>query len=206
MKKHTFRFFFIPYLAALIVAFLVVNSVEHGDIVLYFNTWHRPFLNMFFRVWTYGGDGILFGIVALVLLIFRRKTGYIFLLVGLVQGLISSFLKRIVFSGTPRPRKYFEGQQLLDLIEGVKVHDFNSFPSGHTMTAFAIATFLTLVLANRVWAVILFGAATLVGISRIYLNQHFLVDVAVGSFIGVIVAYILFRVFEKYMIGETTQQ
>lgn len=202
MESHTFRYFFIPYLMFLILAVMYISMTAHGDAVLWLNGIQNELLNVFFKIWTYGGDGIVYGIVAIVLLIKKRRFGYIFLLVGLVQGLASWSMKHLFFKGTPRPRKYFEGQNVLDLIEGVRIHDFNSFPSGHTMTAFAIATFLTFVLAKREWAVALLLAAVLVGISRMYLNQHFLIDVTVGSSIGVLVSYFAYKAFEKYLTAE----
>ena len=194
-----FRVFLIPYLILLGLGVLVVSISEHGDTVLWMNTIHSDPLNYFFRIWTYGGDGIVYGVIALLLLIFYKRFGYIFLLVGAVQGLISAFMKRVLFKGTPRPKKYFEGTETLDLIAGVDIHDFNSFPSGHTMTAFAIAAFLSLMISKKGWSIFLLFGAVFVGISRIYLNQHFLVDVIVGSFIGVIISLILYKVFEKYL-------
>ncbi len=202
MKPHNFRFFFIPYLLFLIPAVMYISVSDHGDAVLWINRNHNELLNIFFKIWTFGGNGIAFGIVAVILLIRKRRHGYVFLLVGLTQGLILWSMKKVFFVGTPRPKKYFENQQVLDLIEGVKVHDFNSFPSGHTMTAFAIATFLSLLIGKREWSVLLLVGAVLVGVSRLYLNQHFLVDIAMGSFIGVLVAVIGYHVFDKYLSCE----
>ncbi|MEP1094428.1 MAG: phosphatase PAP2 family protein [Cyclobacteriaceae bacterium] len=199
MQTHTFRYFFIPYLLFLILGFAHVSVGEHGEFVLWLNKNHNSFLDYFFRIWTYGGDEIVYSIIAICLLIWRRKFGYVFLLVGLVEGLISLTMKQFFFSDTPRPRKFFEGREVLNFVEGVKIRDFNSFPSGHTMTAFAIATFLALMMGKKEWSVALLFGALFVGISRMYLNQHFLIDVTVGSFIGVIVAVICYKVFEKYL-------
>ena len=197
--QASFRYFLVPYLILLSLAITILSITDHGDTVLWMNSIHTDFLNWFFKVWTFGGDGILFGVIAVFLLIFRRRFGYIFLLVGAVQGLVSAFMKRVLFEGTPRPRKYFEGTEALDLIAGVNIHDFNSFPSGHTMTAFAVAVFLSLMIQRGAWSVILLLSAAMVGVSRIYLNQHFLVDVIVGSFIGVLISMVLYKAFERYL-------
>ena len=71
-------------------------------------------------------------------------------------------------------------------IKGLDFAHNNSFPSGHTATAFAMATVLVLMLADKKWQLPVLLAATLVGFSRIYLGQHFLLDVLVGAPIGVI--------------------
>ncbi|MEQ9402983.1 MAG: phosphatase PAP2 family protein [Cyclobacteriaceae bacterium] len=206
MKTHTFRYFFIPYLLFLILGVMFISLSKHGDGVLWMNSLHNDFLNFFFRVWTYVGDWMVFAAIAIVLLIRKRRFGYIFLLIGAVQGLISWTLKQFFFDDTPRPGKYFEGQNVLDLVEGVELREFNSFPSGHTMTAFAMATFLTFVIARKEWAVILLIFAVLVGLSRLYLNQHFMIDVTTGSVIGVGVSLIAYKSFEKYLNKDSLKE
>jgi membrane-associated phospholipid phosphatase len=68
--------------------------------------------------------------------------------------------------------------------------DYQSFPSGHTSTAFAAASAVTSE-ARRIWpksvwfvAPVLYGGATLVGLSRMYHNNHWASDVALGAAIG----------------------
>ncbi len=200
MHTHTFRYFFILYLLFLILGVAFLTIYEHGEVVLLMNEYHNRSLDLFFQIWTYGGDEIVYGIIAITLLIFRKKFGYLFLLVGAVEGIISWSMKQFFFASVPRPRKYFEGKEVLNFVDGVKVQEYNSFPSGHTMTAFAMAAFLALMIRKKEWSVALVLAAVLVGISRIYLNHHFLIDVTVGSVIGVMVSVILYKVFEKHLI------
>jgi membrane-associated phospholipid phosphatase len=60
-----------------------------------------------------------------------------------------------------------------------------SFPSGHTMAAFAIATIVARRYGNHRWVpYAAYGLATAVGFSRLTLNVHFLSDVAMGGAIG----------------------
>ena len=68
--------------------------------------------------------------------------------------------------------------------------DRQSFPSGHTTAAFAAASAVTSE-AERMWphhfwlvAPVMFGGATLVGLSRMYHDQHWASDVALGAAIG----------------------
>lgn len=62
-----------------------------------------------------------------------------------------------------------------------------SFPSGHTMTAFAEAVSLGLVYHDLI-PFLLFLAIS-IGASRIILGMHFLSDVVVGALIGIGIAY-----------------
>jgi membrane-associated phospholipid phosphatase len=67
---------------------------------------------------------------------------------------------------------------------------YMSFPSGHATVAFAAAAAVTSE-TQRIWphhtwlvAPVMYGGATLVGLSRIYNNAHWASDVALGAAIG----------------------
>ena len=60
-----------------------------------------------------------------------------------------------------------------------------SFPSGHTMAAFSVATVIARRYRNHRWVpYAAYGLATVVGFSRLTLNVHFLSDVCMGGAIG----------------------
>ena len=184
--------FFITYLIILVTGLAIYFQGNHGDLVLFLNQYRQPGLDLTMPYVTALGDGWVFAIITVTLLLIRWRMGLVFGFMGLGQLLISYLLKRQIFKDVPRPRIYFESRGVeLDLIPGVKVHGYHSFPSGHTMTAFAIATFFALAFYHRnILGVALILVATLVGFSRIYLSQHFLIDVCVGSILGVILGLI----------------
>ncbi|MBC7654228.1 MAG: phosphatase PAP2 family protein [Oligoflexus sp.] len=83
-------------------------------------------------------------------------------------------------------------------MEGIKVHFNNSFPSGHTVTIFAVAfTLITLYKKNFLVKYLLIFMAFIVGFSRIYLSQHFPIDVIAGSLIGISSTYISIFILSK---------
>jgi undecaprenyl-diphosphatase len=57
-----------------------------------------------------------------------------------------------------------------------------SFPSGHAMTAFAVAGAVALLAPRLRWPVL--GLAALIAFSRVYLGVHFWIDVLAGAALG----------------------
>ena len=82
---------------------------------------------------------------------------------------------------------------------GFLSHPHSSFPSGHTTAAFAFATSITEETA-RYWphavrfvAPAGYGAATLVGLSRIYNNEHWASDVMMAAAVGTLSGFATVR-------------
>ena len=67
---------------------------------------------------------------------------------------------------------------------------YTSFPSGHTTIGFAAAAAVTAEThrwwPRSVWVIgpVMYGGATMIGLSRMYNNKHWASDVAVGAMIG----------------------
>jgi membrane-associated phospholipid phosphatase len=135
-----------------------------------------------------------FGVlVVLILLVWKKwKTALSAALCFITTSLFVNFLKYIVFPGTLRPTRYLAGQgAVLRLIEGVEPLQTESFPSGHTAAAFAIATVLALILSKKPYHGLLAVGAAMVGYGRIYLSQHFITDVYAGMIVGVCIPLII---------------
>jgi membrane-associated phospholipid phosphatase len=106
-------------------------------------------------------------------------------------------MKRLVFDDYPRPSKFFEKNIDLHVIEGLELHSFFSFPSGHSSGAFAVF-FILGMFSRNIWITVLcFMTAVFVALSRVYLMQHFLIDVYAGGIIGVVVSFIIYYIFER---------
>jgi membrane-associated phospholipid phosphatase len=69
--------------------------------------------------------------------------------------------------------------------DGRSMSSYDAFPSGHTATAFSIATiFANQYSGNLIVPVISYSLATLVGVARIVEDTHWVSDVFVGAVIG----------------------
>ncbi|WP_436517614.1 phosphatase PAP2 family protein [Ekhidna sp. To15] len=196
------RLFFIPYLSLFTLAVVYFLYKSHGEFVLWLNGLHNPVWNFFFKYWTHTGDAIFFTIITVVLIFFKRRFGLILGLSGISVALVSLFFKHILFPEAQRPIIYFRGYEVLDFVDGVTILSQYSFPSGHAMAVFAMASFVALMLQNNNYSSILFIGATLTAISRIYLVQHFLIDILAGSLIGITIGTMYYMAFEKYLNHE----
>ena len=96
-------------------------------------------------------------------------------------------------AGRQRPFVDTKNPYNFQLWRGFQGDQYRSFPSGHTITAFAFAS--TLTREVQFWhphaalyvGTVFYGGATLVGVSRIYNNMHWASDVMAGAAIGTIV-------------------
>ena len=185
-RKETF----IMYLLFCVVSIDLVAVFDKKSLHLIMNKYNSDFFDVFFKYATFLGDGFMFGVLALVFLLIKktRKLGLTFIVSGVLTLFVTHLFKKILFKGFSRPVKLI-GKENLHLIDGVEIAFRNSFPSGHTITAFAIFTILCLCLSKCKTQYIWVSFAIIAGLSRVYLSQHFLVDVFVGSFLGIIVGF-----------------
>lgn len=164
--------------------------------------WPRPVNDVLAVVTDYGlSDWILIPSLLLTLLtaalaFFIRKRGphlaliemvqlYAFIFVGVgLPGLISNLIKRLI--GRGRPHLLDEAGHLS--FENV-FNDwaYQSFPSGHSTTAFAFA-FVVGFLSRR-WFLPLLAIAAVVGVSRVAVGAHYPTDVLGGIVVGTLGAY-----------------
>ncbi len=117
------------------------------------------------------------------------------------------------FINAPRPKTFFETQYpelipQLHWVDGVNMHTWLSFPSGHTTAFFSMFFLLSLLLCDSLAAeekeksshswlpallqILCFVFALTGGYSRIYLSQHFAADVLAGCIVGVLLSVLFY--------------
>ncbi len=158
---------------------------------LFINRFHCRFSDNFFTLITWLGNG-LFVIASVVLLILWKKPAWSLQITVsfIVSGLATQILKHLLHS--PRPKIFFPSQAIHSL-SGVTRTGYTSFPSGHTATIFALTTLLSFYFPGKRWGLFFFLVAALTGFSRIYLSDHFPIDVLGGSFLGVVISMITYQ-------------
>lgn len=192
-------FLFISFIFLLLCAVLVITYPQN-ELHLLINSYHSPFLDVFFKYITHLGSGfVVLPLILVVSLIKKRnftKTISLGLLSYAISGIVILLLKHFVFSGYYRPVKAI-GAEFLYLVSGVSMNAYNSFPSGHSASAFAFFIFLAfLFYKNKALQIIFAFVSVLVAFSRVYLSQHFVEDISVGSIIGIFSFYAAFFLFQ----------
>lgn len=193
------RIFLSLYLLFLLTGAAVLWQFEKGNEILYADTLHAPLPDVFFRYITKLVEAPFIILFPVLLAAYNWRMA---LLLGanlmLASGL-TQFLKRVVFNGEVRPALYFQGKAELSFVPGVEVFHYHSFPSGHTTAAFALFFTLSLLFPGRWRQAFFFLGALLVGVSRVYLLQHFFRDVYAGALVGTVVPLVVFILFSRYI-------
>ena len=170
--------------------FSYISSRDH-HLMRRLNGWRPP---RWIRVWmllaSRVGDGWLWYTIGALLLLFGGPNRFVAvgasaLSAALAVGLFLR-LKRII--GRKRPCSIAQCSWATLLPP-----DQFSFPSGHSMSAFAIAVPLSL-FYPALRPGLLFCAIS-IALSRILLGMHFLSDVLVGSALGAVIGYAVFGLF-----------
>jgi len=191
--------FYIPYLIFIIVLALLLITNEKAELHLLLAGNHNAFGDIFFKYFTEIGGSFPF-IVAGLLLFYKYRATLFIMVSGTFASIFLHSIKRIY--NMPRPKTFFAENfpdMVLPMVDGVRVHSWHSFPSGHSTAAFSFFLCLALMTKNKMLQFLYCITAILTAYSRIYLQQHFTSDVLAGAIIGGLsttLCYIF--IFDKY--------
>ncbi|MGI4021431.1 MAG: phosphatase PAP2 family protein [Janthinobacterium lividum] len=183
---HKISLLLYPYLVLLAISVLLMLIFTKEELYFAVNQRHTVFADVFFTYVTQLGASGGCILISILVMLFNFRKGFLLATSYLITFAISQTIKHLVQA--PRPHLFFT-KKLHDiyLVKGVVMLDVNSFPSGHSVSAFSAAVVLTYVAGKKSWGPILLVLAVLVAYSRLYLSEHFLQDVVAGSFLGVLI-------------------
>ena len=195
--KHLLPFLVPTIVLALILA-VALLIVPKSELHLLLCQPHTIFLDKLVPVFTNLVDWLPYLTVGLLLF---YRTGWATFLASnlLLSTLIVQPIKHIVCA--PRPLTWFAESMpdvSLPLVQGVRMNYWLSFPSGHTTTFFVLFFSMSIIVCTEnikgkdILSFICFLCASFGAYTRIYLSQHFALDIFAGILIAVCSTLVLY--------------
>ena len=185
LRNRGFRLYLFLCAVFFVCGAFVLLLIKRGDIVLLINRYSRLEWDPIVEVFTNVGLGSYMAVVATLLAFYKLRHAAAGLLNLLIIGIFTNVLKEMFKGVFTRPLHYFMYDDLSRFIYTADINYYSSFPSGHSMTIFGMLAFFAFIADKRAVSVLLFVLAVLVSFSRMYLLQHFFVDVYTGAFLGI---------------------
>ena len=199
----------LPTVAAILALMALALLLDH-PISAWAQTWPEPVREALVQLTRYGeSDWILYPSAALFLVTsalamlvrwrlmrtmlwqFSALYGFFFAGVAL-PGIISSLIKGAV--GRARPM-YYEQFGTLHFLPNISDWTYQSFPSGHSTTAFAMAAVIGFLSPRWFYPALVFAVG--IAISRVAMGVHYPSDVTFGAILGVTGAYFVRVLFAR---------
>jgi len=141
------------------------------------------------------GDGYLWGALALGLILFGSAAHRSHVLIALGINVVSITLFQLFKLMFARPRPTFVHSTLWS-----RAADSYAFPSGHATIAFGIAWLVAALYPHLYFQLPTFLGAVTIAISRVYLREHYPLDVIGGALLGSITSVYLLPVFSGLLL------
>lgn len=164
-----------------------MHALDSALCVTVNHTSHNRFIRDWFRVFSRLGDGVFWYMIMIMIVLTQQQNGVKPVLHMLLVGIAGTLIYKWLKAKTHRPRPYQVHQ---DVWVVGKPLDHFSFPSGHTLHAFAF----TLVALHYYpsLAIILVPFTVMVAMSRVILGLHYPSDVLAGATLGYVIAQFSF--------------
>ncbi|MBI1305956.1 MAG: phosphatase PAP2 family protein [Bacteroidetes bacterium] len=196
LYEHRFAYFI--WLCFFLTGIGLITFTKPEFAILGLNKFYSYTLTVFFEWATRFGEVLGFGIAFFWILLsgsYRQFFG--FLMACLITLILVWILKHHVFPDAIRPIVYLEKLGLeLPNRSSFSLNRQFSFPSGHTTSAFTYFFFVALCRKVKPEVFLAVMIAVLVATSRVYLAQHFVIDVTAGSATGVVVSSVSYYLWD----------
>ncbi|HSF88687.1 MAG TPA: phosphatase PAP2 family protein [Saprospiraceae bacterium] len=185
----------------LMVAGIAITFLgDKGHFVRWLAMHRTPLADYYFYYVTKLGEEHGFIIIGLLLWLQSWRRMIVIPLLGGLVTLVTYLLKE--WFQHERPFLYLERigwEGPVGVLDYQVLSGHASFPSGHSMAAWALFT-LTAAMIRKPWvSVVCLLLAASVSLSRVYLVAHFLRDVIAGAAFGFALGYALYYIFDNMM-------
>ena len=186
--------------------------IPKGELHLLLCDRHTPARDIFYRYYTHVAEWFPYVLCVFLLLFGKIGNGVLASSAMILSALSTQLVKHII--NAPRPVTWFAEHMpdiQLPLVDGVTMNHWYSFPSGHTTSFFALAFVASILITSKIskasrisglfsclFQILLFALATLGGYSRIYLSQHFALDVFAGILVGTLITLLCYAIFSRF--------
>lgn len=197
------RFFLVPLFTILCLCLIYDSRHSEVAIFLRINSWNSWPADDLFRCFTFIGNGLTYVVLIIVFYFINKFYCYLLASCFLLTAVATQLLKRLLFFNMRRPAGIIQNaSHFIHHVGGISLYTQHSFPSGHTATCFSMFLLLTLYFNKKPFYGLFFLLlACLTAYSRIYLGEHFLIDVIGGAGLGVFMT-IFTTVAYVYMLSE----
>ncbi len=192
----------------LLVYYEITENFDQGIIALFSSGVNDPSVDIMMQYITESGDVfnmLIFGIIVL-LIPKTRRVGITLMILIVISTLLTGYIKcgidrdrpDLTYEGMPFPVEISRDTFALFCEGGYNA----SYPSGHAARSVIFAIILGYALSERFprGAYILFLYPIMVSISRVYVLQHYPMDVIGGAVIGIMLAGVLASKTKLYKI------
>lgn len=168
----------------------------------------NPIQDLIMEIFTEIGSVFYMVVFCIILFIKKntRRLGLVLILSILAGTIVSSYVKDFV--GQERPNLDFQGTPFpIRLEQDSSFFGIGSFPSGHATRTAAFAFVIGFALSHRFprGCYIMWAYPVIVSISRVYVLQHFPMDVIGGILLGMIIANIVSKKLKLHLIFEQSK-
>ena len=211
-RSPPFVFLLVLFLIILaLVFFEITEPFDQGVITFFSENVGNPFWDTLMQLITESGDPFYmlgFGIITLIIKKTRR-IGITLMILLVISTLLTGYIKcgvdrdrpELAYEGEPFPVDISQDTFALFCEGGFDA----SFPSGHAARTMIFGIILAYVLSERFprGCYLLFSYPILVSLSRIYVLQHYPMDIIGGAVLGIMLAGVLayrtklFKFFEQ---------
>ena len=182
-----------------LVYFGITESFDQGVISFFSENVGNPTLDLIMQYVTESGEAVWMLAFAILILVIRktRRIGITLMILIVISTLLTGYIKCGVdrdrpdfeYEGTPFPVPISQDTFALFCEGGYDA----SFPSGHAARSMIFAIIFGYALSERFprGAYLMFLYPVMISLSRVYVLQHFPMDVIGGSIIGIMLAGVM---------------